>query len=130
MVVARTFGFTPCTSFSYFFPLFSLQVLEEAPAPFLSEATRSAMGHSAVQAALAVGYQGAGTVEFMLDPDAERAGNPNSYYFMEMNTRLQVEHPVTELITGLDLVEWQLRIAAGQKLPITDQVCPLSSLIL
>lgn len=99
------------------------KVLEEAPAPFMSASTRHAMGSAAVKAALAVGYVGAGTVEFMLDTDApkKKIEEGSNFYFMEMNTRLQVEHPVTEAITGLDLVEWQLRIAAGQRLPISSQ---------
>lgn len=108
------------------------KVLEEAPAPGLSDTLRRQMGRAALSAAQAVGYVGAGTVEFIVEQTTEDAApaqaaapagarnTPMKFYFMEMNTRLQVEHPVTEAITGLDLVEWQLRVAAGQSLPLTQ----------
>ncbi|QIL42901.1 acetyl/propionyl/methylcrotonyl-CoA carboxylase subunit alpha [Acidovorax sp. HDW3] len=94
------------------------KVLEEAPAPGMTEALRQRMGEAAVAAAQAVGYVGAGTVEFIVEqPGGYEAPEQMKFYFMEMNTRLQVEHPVTEAITGQDLVEWQLRVASGEPLP-------------
>ncbi|KAI5635366.1 carbamoyl-phosphate synthase L chain, ATP binding domain-containing protein [Phthorimaea operculella] len=90
------------------------KIMEEAPAPGLSEETRNALGQAAVRAAKAVGYVGAGTVEFILHRQT------HEFHFMEMNTRLQVEHPITEMITGTDLVEWQLRVASGEPLPLSQ----------
>ncbi|WKY04457.1 hypothetical protein Q1695_005451 [Nippostrongylus brasiliensis] len=94
------------------------KIIEEAPAPLISHETRLRLGESAVRAAAAVGYVGAGTVEFILDPRGD-------FYFMEMNTRLQVEHPVTEAITGTDLVEWQFKVAQGEQIPLKQDQIPL-----
>ncbi len=100
------------------------KVIEEAPAPGMTEGLRARMGEAAVKAALAVGYQGAGTVEFIVD-GSKPLSDDTPFYFMEMNTRLQVEHPVTEEITGLDLVEWQIRVASGDPLPMDQSEIPL-----
>src|SRR5207237_9856304 len=95
------------------------KVIEEAPSPLRDEATRRKMGEQAVALAKAVGYDSAGTVEFV-------AGQDRSFFFLEMNTRLQVEHPVTELITGIDLVEQMIRVAAGEKLKLSQKDVKLS----
>jgi len=100
------------------------KVIEEAPAPGMTPQLREQMGVAAIAAAKAVGYVGAGTVEFIAD--GSRGLSPDSFWFMEMNTRLQVEHPVTESVTGTDLVEWQFRIAAGEKLPLRQHEVKLA----
>ncbi len=100
------------------------KVIEEAPAPGMTAELRAEMGRAAVEAARAIGYVGAGTVEFIAS--AEPRLKSGGFWFMEMNTRLQVEHPVTEAITGFDLVEWQFRIAAGESIPVRQDEVPLN----
>src|SRR3546814_9082186 len=91
------------------------KVLEESPSPFLDDDTRQRMGEAAVMAARAIDYRNAGTVEFIVNADG-------GFYFMEINTRLQVEHPVTAMVTGLALVEWQLRVACGEPMPAVQEI--------
>src|SRR5207248_10437862 len=98
------------------------KIIEEAPAPGMDDVTRKAVCEAAVRAAAAVDYVGAGTIEFIAD--ASEGLRADRIWFMEMNTRLQVEHPVTEAITGQDLVEWQLRVAAGERLPLAQSEIP------
>ncbi len=100
------------------------KVIEEAPAPGMTEEMRAAMGEAAVRCAKAIGYSGAGTIEFIVD--ASNGLKPDGFWFMEMNTRLQVEHPVTEMITGQDLVEWQMRVANGELLPAAQDSLTLN----
>ena len=100
------------------------KVIEEAPAPDMTPEMREAMGQAAIRAAEAVGYAGAGTVEFIVD--ASDGLHPDKFWFMEMNTRLQVEHPVTEAITGVDLVDWQLRVASGEEIPLKQEDLQIS----
>ncbi len=102
------------------------KVIEEAPAPGLSDRLRHTLGIAAATAATAIAYQGAGTVEFILDLDTVDAEGDPAFYFMEMNTRLQVEHPVTECITGQDLVEWQIRVARGEMLPLSQEALTIT----
>lgn len=100
------------------------KVIEESPAPGMTLEMREKMGESAVLCAKSIGYSGAGTIEFIVD--ASDGLDPNKYWFMEMNTRLQVEHPVTECVTGVDLVDWQIRVAFGEKLPLQQDSIPLN----